>query len=99
MAIDIAGFRPRVKKREKLDTISREFKQCLIHQVFQHVLPANVDNERDFWLQRRNVSEVLLRSHTDINATWPGVLLQCGNHLLVREFIREEIFEAKVAIG
>ena len=56
--------------------------------MLNHVLTANIENERDFRLKRGNVGEILLRSDTKIDTTRLAILLESRNDILELQFIR-----------
>src|SRR5205814_509772 len=58
----------------------------------------NVEDEGNLRLESRDVREILLRSHTQVHAAWLVNSFQFGNDVLKSQFIREEIFEPKVAV-
>ena len=64
--------------------------------MFEHVLAANIRDEGHLWLSRRNVCEVLLRPHAQIDTSWFRCSYQVGHHGLKLPFIRHE-FETKRA--
>src|SRR5690349_7688903 len=67
--------------------------------MLQHVLPANIDDECHLRVEGGDVSEVLLRTDSQIHAMWMNVGFQRGNDLLVATFIRQEIIGTKVSAG
>src|SRR5438552_3870861 len=66
--------------------------------MLDQILPADIDDEGDLGLQRRDIREVLLGAHANISACGPGPRFQSGNNRLQRNFIREKVFELKVPI-
>ena len=67
--------------------------------MLDHVLPADVDDECDFRLERRNVREVLLRSHAKIYAATLNRLVKSRNDGLITRFIRKKIVGSKITAG
>src|SRR6185369_17230586 len=76
-----------------------EFKQAFVHEVQQHVLPADVDDKHNFWPKRCDIGEVLFRSHAKINAAWFDLLFQRRNHVLESTLIRDEIIGSEITAG
>ena len=52
----------------KLSAVGRHFEDALVQQVFEHHVAADVDDERDFRLQRRYIRKVLFRTNSEICA-------------------------------
>src|SRR5437870_13715335 len=76
---------------EKLGTGIGEFEECLVHQVQHHVLPANIGDECQPWVKRSDVCEILIRTDTEVHTAALDLLLQFGNDVLERGFIRDEV--------
>src|SRR4029453_16413181 len=66
----------------------RKVEQCLVHQVLEHVVAADVDDECELWVQRCDVGKVLLRPYADVNAVSVDFLFQGRNHELQGIFVR-----------
>ena len=69
----------------------RHFEERLEQQNIEHVLPADIDDESDLRLQRPHVREVLLGSHTKVNAAGFGELLQRRDDVLDARFIGDPV--------
>jgi len=63
----------------------------LVHQVQQHVLPTDIDDERDARLDRGDVGEVLIRSDAEVGARRHQGLLQHRDDVLELHLVRDEI--------
>ena len=87
MFVEVLGQLPREQHRKERGSIFRELEQCFVHQVFEHVLPANIDDERELRTQRSHVSEVLVRADTQVDATWFRSLAQIGDNMLERALV------------
>src|SRR5438105_14038848 len=61
---------PRKQARQKFRAIGRELDQRFVHQMFEHVLAANVDDKCDLRLKRYDVREVLFRPDAGVSAAW-----------------------------
>ncbi len=70
--IDAETFRlfPREEPRQKVGAVGGQFQERLVHQVLDHVLPADVDDECNARLKSRNIGEVLIGSDAKIDAAW-----------------------------
>src|SRR6185295_8131681 len=90
--------RPGKQFGNKIRTVGREFNECLVEEVFNHVLAADIDDKGDSRLQSRNVSEVLLRADSQINATGHYGPFQRWNDFLKTRFIGQEIIGAKITV-
>src|SRR5262245_16848821 len=66
--------------------------------MLEHVLPPNVDDEREFWLKCRDVSKVLFGTDSDVDATRPHRLQNYWYRLLISRFIGNEVIRPKLAI-
>src|ERR1051326_2079982 len=75
----------------KVGAVWREFEQCLIDEVFEHVLAADIEDKGDLRSRRRNVREVLLRSDTEIYAGRLNALFQIRNDVRKFTLIRHEL--------
>src|SRR5512143_191958 len=64
----------------------------------QHVLPTDVEDERDLWLERDEIREVLIGSDAEVNATRLRRAEQVGDHPLIRRLVRDEVIGAKEAV-
>src|SRR5215471_9099661 len=84
------------QSRQEIGAIGRHLENRLIHEVFDHVVTPDVEYERNLRLQSRNVGEVLLRTDSEIDTTWPSILFQARYDVLKLLFIRH-VFEAKLA--
>src|SRR6266850_2854847 len=82
---------PRKQAGQKFRAIGRQLDQRFVHQVFEHVLAANVDDERDLRLKRYDIREVLFRSDADVSAAGLAVFGQLREHMLGRQFVRDKV--------
>src|SRR5439155_23059827 len=67
-----------------------------VHQVLDHVLPADVENKCDARLKRNDVREVLFWSNTEVRTGPFAVVFQRGERVLKQAFIRYEVVGKKV---
>ena len=65
--------------------------------MLQHILAANIEDNRQFRPHRNDVGEVLVRTDTEINAAGRD-FLQLFDDVLEGRFIRNEIVRAKISI-
>src|SRR5215470_10168612 len=65
------GPRPSEQPGQKFSAIGRHFHQRLVEQMLEHVLAADIQNERHLWLESDEIREVLLRPHAKINPAGP----------------------------
>ena len=82
---------PGKEPRHEIGAVFRHLDDRLVHQVLQHVLPADVDDEGHPGAQRRDVGEILIGADTEVHAVRRDPLLQLRNHLLERRLVRDEI--------
>src|SRR5262249_15721686 len=62
-----------------------------VHEVFEHVVAPDIQDETDARLKCRYICKVLLRSHAEIDAAGVDLLLQDGNDGLKRIFVRHQL--------
>src|SRR5262245_50180771 len=63
--------------------------------MLNHVLPANIENERDLRLQRHDVGEVLLRSDAKICTLSFAAIGQVRQHALKCALVGDEVVRDK----
>src|SRR5262245_65222471 len=71
------------QEREELGPSWREMKDRLEHQVLNHCLPANVDDERYAGTDLGDVRKILFRSDADVRAVSRCKLPQLANDMQV----------------
>ena len=91
----------REQPRHEIGAIVGHLDDRLVHQVLEHVLAADVDDERHARMERRDVGEVLIGPHAEIHAVGRHALRELGNDFLERRFVRDEIVgsEKSVRLG
>ena len=65
--------------------------------MLEHVLAANVYDERELGLERRNIGEILVRSNADINAVFSAAFVECVEHVEVGGFIGDVVVTPEIA--
>src|SRR5262249_51859876 len=80
----------------EVGTVHRHLKDGFVHQVFEQVLPADVEYECHFRLRGRDICKVLLRPYSKVRATWLRGFFQTGNHVLKLAFVGH-VLEAEVS--
>ena len=83
--------RSRKQARQKLRPRRRQLDHCFVHQVQQHVLTPDVDDERHPRFQRRDIGEVLIGSDSEIHTARYGRPSQLGHDALKRALVRDEV--------
>src|SRR5690349_6455040 len=64
---DSRRTRPREEQRKKIGARRRQLDRRLVHQVLDHVLPADVGDDRQPRSEGDDVGEVLVRSDTEVH--------------------------------
>ena len=86
---DLSSSRGRGRENSRDRKSARSFDaldERLVHQVLDHVLPPDVDDERHPRTQGRDVREVLVGADAQIDAVGRGALPQFRNRLLDTSF-------------
>ena len=83
------GKRAAEETRQEIRAILRELDDRFVHQVLEHGLAADIDDEGDAGLNRYEICEVLIGPHANICAA--GVLFQIGNDSLKQCLVRNKI--------
>ena len=76
--------------------VSREF---LVHELQSQIVAADIDDEGDAGLERGDVREVLIGSHTEVRTARHPAALQFGNDPLICQLIADEVVGLEVAAG
>ena len=95
---DAGRPRPRKEPPEKVRPVARHLDQRLVHQVLQHVLAPDVDDERHPGLDGGDIGEVLIRPYADVG---PGLvdLLQFRDDVLKRRLVGDQVVGPKKPPG
>src|SRR5262245_59535421 len=67
--------------------------------MLDHVLPPDIEDERDLRLKRRDVGEVLLGTNSKVDAAWLSVIGEIRQHILNSHLVRNEIIGNERAAG
>src|SRR5262249_15191598 len=86
----------REQPRDELRAVSGKLEQRLVHQMGDHVAAANVEDDRDLWLQRGDVGKVLLRADAEVNAAWTKRGDEIGDDELKPRLVRQEVIRTEV---
>ena len=62
------GTFPGKQPGHKFRAVGGHFKERFVDQVLQHILAADIDDERDLRTDGGNVSKILFRSDAQVNA-------------------------------
>src|SRR5690606_349915 len=77
--------------------VRRKLEQRLEEQVLEQVVPPDVQDERDRRAQRRDVGEVLVRTHPDVRAAPAAQRTQVLGDVQVRRLVRDQVVRVEVA--
>src|SRR5262245_9265233 len=66
---------PSKQSGQKLDAVAGKLEECLVDQMQEHVLPADIDDECHLRLERRDIGEVLIWANTQVHASRADLLL------------------------
>jgi hypothetical protein len=72
--------------------VGRHLEERFVHEQLHHVLPPDVDDERELRLQHRRVRKILLGTNADINTARFRGCLECRNDVLILKLVRDEVF-------
>src|SRR5947208_6101734 len=97
ICVQTARTFPRVQPRKEIRAIAGELEKGFIHQVLDHVLPPDIDDESDFRLECGNVSKILLGTDSQVNTSGLRDLLQPRNYPLKTHLVGKKIFEPEVS--
>ena len=92
-------LRTRKQARQKLHPRGRQLDDRLVHQMQQHVLPPDVDDERHPRFQCRDVGEVLIGSDSQVDAAASRRPFQLRHDALERALVRDEVVGNERAAG
>ena len=67
--------------------------------MLEHVLPADIHDEREFRLQSDDVRKILLRPNAQIHAAGLNCFPQSGNHILGSGFVGQKVVGTEIAAG
>ncbi len=96
---EIGGALSSEQPRQEVGAIRGDLDKGLVQQMLDHVLPANVDDERELGTERNDVGKVLFRPDTDVHSPRWQQCRQLRNHGLERAFVRQEVVRPEVATG
>ena len=68
-----------------------DMSERFVHQQLHHVLPPDVDDERELRLQHRGVREILLGTYANIDPAGLRGRLECRNDVLILKLVRDEV--------
>ena len=103
----LAGARPGVQSlrtfsreqpENEIGAVRRQFEERLVHQVQLQVAAADVDDERHPRLERRDIGEVLLGTHSEVDALGLRRAEELGDHRLEEELVRQQVVGSELAV-
>src|SRR5262249_51372336 len=80
----------RKQSRQEIRAIARKLKQRFVQEMFEHIVPPNIEHEGHPRSYGRDVGEVLLGADADVHTTPPRRLFQRWDDELHRVFVQHK---------